>query len=135
MKNGPYILIKAPEEYPGMKYRNKYVYEHQYIWWKNTRILPPKGYQIHHKNGNKHDNRIKNLEMIFKGTHSKIHSKKKKKKILICSWCKEPFEREIRNFNNKLKIGQKNFYCCRSHQVIDQQNTLHRSSVVVAGNC
>ena len=43
MKNGPYEMVIAPEEYPGRRYRNRYVYEHQLVWWKNTGKLVPKG--------------------------------------------------------------------------------------------
>ena len=31
MKSGNYILIKAPDNYPGKKYRGKYCYEHHYV--------------------------------------------------------------------------------------------------------
>ena len=33
MKNGKYILVKAPANYLGKKYRNKYVYEHILNYW------------------------------------------------------------------------------------------------------
>lgn len=129
MKNGPYILVNAPIDYPGKKYRERYVYEHVLNWWKETNIIPPEGYQIHHKNGCKTDNRFCNLEMVFKSTHVKLHPKKKEEFILICKWCQKPFKRDSRNYKTKVKLGQKNFYCCRSHQVKDQRSILHRSSV------
>ncbi len=131
MKNGPYILVKAPFDYPGLKYRGKYVYEHQLVWWQYTKIIPPNGYQIHHKNSDKHDNRYENLEMVFKGTHSKLHglSKKKGWTLLNCCWCKKPFKIETRNHKAKAKQGQKHFHCSRSCQVKRQQKLLHRSSV------
>ena len=97
MKNGPYILIKAPLEYPGKKYRDKYAYEHSIIWWKNTGIVPPKGYIIHHKNENKHDNNFHNLELISLNSHNEKHSKNNNYIALICSYCKEPFLKERKN--------------------------------------
>ncbi len=121
MKNGPYILIKAPDEYPGKKYRGRYVYEHRLVWWKNTNIIPPNGYQIHHKNEIKTDNRFENLELISTQSHNIVHSKGRSTKLLICDWCKSPFIRQICDYNTKIKLGQKRFYCCRSHQVRDQQ--------------
>lgn len=129
MKNGPYILILAPDEYPGKKYRGKYSYEHHVEWWKNTKILPPKGYHIHHRNGEKTDNRFDNLELIYNSTHLKIHHKIKKMKILSCEYCKKAFEKEPRNYNFKFKTGQKRFYCSRYCQVKNQKNLFQSSSV------
>ena len=40
MKNGDYILVKAPTNYPGKKYRNKYCYEHHLVYWQHYGIIP-----------------------------------------------------------------------------------------------
>jgi len=37
-----------------------------------------KGYEVHHKDGNKANNRPSNLWAVKKSTHKKLHSKKKK---------------------------------------------------------
>lgn len=37
-----------------------------------------KGYEVHHKNRNKNDNRPSNLTVVKKSTHRKLHSKKKR---------------------------------------------------------
>ncbi len=121
MKNGPYILSLAPPEYPGKKYRGKYAYEHHLVWWKHSGFTIPEGYSIHHKNEEPHDNRLENLELISRSTHVKIHRPKKDIGIaLICGYCKCAFVRMRRNVIYKQKSGQKIFYCCRSHQVIQQ---------------
>ena len=132
MKNGPYILIIAPNEYPGKKYRGRYVYEHQFVWWKNTGIIPPNGYQIHHINGDKHDNSFQNLEMVLNKTHNILHGKHKKKGItlLICAWCNEPFARETRNYKIKKKLNQRHFHCSRSCSVKNQNFLMRCSSEV-----
>ena len=75
MKNGPYELIIAPENYPGKRYRNKYAYEHIVRFWEHNGIVPPKGYEIHHKNMNHRDNRIENLELISMHEHRVFHGK------------------------------------------------------------
>jgi len=43
---------------------------HRYVWIKNNGEIP-KGYDIHHINHDKSDNRISNLEMYTKSEHSK----------------------------------------------------------------
>lgn len=73
MKNGLYILILAPIEYTGVKYRGKYCYEHHLIWWKNTGEVISNKYVIHHKNGNKCDNRFENLDKILLKDHVHLH--------------------------------------------------------------
>ena len=53
---------------------NRRVYEHRLVWEQHNGEIP-KGYQIHHINGDKLDNRIENLEMISNSEHQKQHSK------------------------------------------------------------
>ena len=113
MINGNYILVIAPEDYPGKKYRNKYCYEHQLVYWLNNSKLVPNGYLIHHKNENKHDNRIENLELLSVVYHSKLHSPIIKPITLNCSNCKKEFEIKRHFYNYKLKCGQKEFFCSR----------------------
>ena len=42
------------------------------IVWENHRGSIPKGYDIHHKNHNKTDNQIENLELYTKSEHAKL---------------------------------------------------------------
>jgi DNA-binding NtrC family response regulator len=63
MKNG-YIRIQTPT---GWKY------EHHYIWEQHNGPVP-NGFVIHHKNGNKTDNRIENLEILPKRKHDSFTS-------------------------------------------------------------
>ena len=79
MKNGPYTLVKAPEDYPGKKYRGKYVYEHHLVWWKETGEIVPPGCNVHHKNEIKTDNRFDNLEILSHQEHAKEHGAKREK--------------------------------------------------------
>jgi hypothetical protein len=109
MKNGDYILIKAPKDYIGKKYRELYCYEHHYVWCKYNNISIPVGYVIHHKDGNKLNNTISNLELISKKNHSKLHHKGKdlSKDISIsCVVCNKIFEVKIR-------VSKKRKFCSR----------------------
>lgn len=117
MKNGPYNLVIAPEEYPGKKYRGRYCYEHHLVWWKNFKEVPEKGQQIHHINGNHRDNRVKNLILVSEKEHRQIHgdmSRKKSRVPLICPQCGVDFLVKGNNY----RFAQKNepkrkFFCSK----------------------
>ncbi len=47
--------------------------EHVVIWERYHGSIPPT-YQVHHKNENKLDNRIENLELLSPLAHKRIHS-------------------------------------------------------------
>src|SRR5699024_4311851 len=48
--------------------------EHVVIWEEHHGREVPEGYQIHHVNGVKHDNRIENLRLVDTLIHKRIHS-------------------------------------------------------------
>lgn len=120
MKNGPYILVKAPDDYPGKKYRDKYIYEHHLVWWKNnSEIIDAKIYLIHHINDNKHDNNIKNLQKLSKKEHDNLHGKKLKKIHRIklnCNKCDKVFLKKGNSYRFTVKQGYNKFYCSRKCQ-------------------
>lgn len=55
--------------------KQKYEREHRAIWEEQHGLIPS-GYEIHHKNRIKTDNRIVNLELLEIGDHKRLHCKK-----------------------------------------------------------
>ena len=112
MKNGVYTLVVAPENYPGLKYRGKYAYEHHIIWWKHLGSLLVDGYEIHHINGNHRDNRIENLKCMSSSEHSSLHGSRKPRNrvILKCPGCGKIFIKDRRHTHLSKKRNK--VTCC-----------------------
>lgn len=63
--------------------KKTYIKKHRYIWEKYKGEIP-KGYVIHHKDGNKKNNTINNLECLGKIKHDKLN-----KSLLKNHWNKK----------------------------------------------
>lgn len=78
------INFQPYQEFNGLKFTlrnngyfglttNDRILMHRYVWeFYNGKI--PKGYDIHHLNNQKHDNRIDNLECLSKSEHTRKYS-------------------------------------------------------------
>ncbi len=119
MRNGPYELIIAPEDYPGMKYRTRYAYEHHVVWWQHTGDIVAGEYVIHHKNGNKRDNDINNLEKQTRAEHTGQHNRVLDVET-TCTRCGKLFAVAAHNFRSRMKRYGR-LFCGRSCQVKQQQ--------------
>lgn len=53
--------------------KKKAVMEHRFVWENCYGRKVPAGYDIHHKDGNKLNNDIVNLELLDRKTHKRIH--------------------------------------------------------------
>lgn len=94
MKNGEYELVIAPEDYPGKKYRDRYISKHVYIYWKYYGIVPKEDEIIHHIDGNKHNNNIENLILMKRNEHVKLHNHLSQIVELKCPGCGKIFYRK-----------------------------------------
>jgi hypothetical protein len=87
-KGGRHIDLKG---YVRLWDGNKYIFEHHKVWIKVYGDIP-KGYVIHHTDGNKENNNIDNLECMLKKEHDllnqslKIYHLKNKIKKLESIW-------------------------------------------------
>lgn len=113
MKNGPYELVVAPDDYPGKRYRGRYCYEHHLVWWRADNPLPEQDEMLHHKNDNKRDNRLLNLEMMKRGAHSRRHTKSRGQMMVRfrCPSCGIDFIRP--KCKSQLSKGGKITFCSR----------------------
>jgi transposase-like protein len=92
-------MIQAPPGYKGKTYiGGRYVYEHRYLMeQKLGRLLGPDE-MVHHKNDDKLDNRLKNLEVKTRSGHGRHHGLKQGYRVahLRCPECKTKFKRRYR---------------------------------------
>lgn len=53
---------------------NGYAYEHLIVWVAAGNCAPGPDEALHHRNGNKQDNRIENLALVSRAAHARLHS-------------------------------------------------------------
>ncbi len=75
-----YIPAAFADEHEG--FERGWMKMHHYVWWREKGELPPvddinedgNGYVMHHKDGDKHNNDIENLELMKNGEHVSMHA-------------------------------------------------------------
>jgi HNH endonuclease len=67
-----YVRVWAPKH--PLADRTGYVFEHRMVVYDAGIPIPP-GYHVHHKNGDKRDNRLKNLSVHSNSEHARSHLK------------------------------------------------------------
>lgn len=89
---------------------------HRVVWSHYFGEIP-KGYIVHHIDGDKNNNNIENLRLVSHSEHTQIHNSDIPKKIFVCQYCGKKF---------KGRDNRKNYYCsvtcnkkawCASHRV------------------
>lgn len=102
-----------------LKISGKFVLEHRYLLEQHLGRSLREDEYVHHKNGDRTDNRITNLQIMSNSEHSSKHAKKRAEHqhiILSCPVCKKKFTRRGSDYRWGIKIGQKKFYCSRKCQ-------------------
>lgn len=85
--------------------KNNYVLYHRLIIENLLGRILNSNEVVHHRNGNKKDNRVENLELFINSEHSKLHNTSGNKMLLLCCPnCKIIFERR-RNQTHLIKGG------------------------------
>lgn len=68
-----YAKIRVGRTHP-LADPNGYAYEHLIVWCAAGNERPASNEILHHKNGNKFDNRIENIEKVLRGSHNMLHN-------------------------------------------------------------
>lgn len=93
--------------------KNGYVLEHRVIMENHIgRLLSPSDEVVHHKDENKKNNNLSNLEIWSRSEHSKHHAQLPVMIALECTHCGLPFTR--RGNQRKEVKGYLNSFCSRS---------------------
>lgn len=87
---GRFIVYRPdyPRAWPGGRALRTHV-----LWWLQTSEAVPKGYNLHHINGDRLDDRIDNLELVRHGEHSRQHQRARRTPDLwrVCQRCGKEF--------------------------------------------
>lgn len=111
ISKGDYLYAIIPEHPKATK--NHYVLLHRAIMENTIGRLLTDDEVVHHKDGNKKNNSIENLELINKNDHIRLHRLKSGKKTtkLKCPWCGKEFVRYT-NETFLQKPSKYNCTCC-----------------------
>lgn len=109
VSKGEYNYAVVPNHPHATQYG--YVLEHRVVMESHLGRLLSSDEVVHHKNGNKKDNRVENLELLSGSQHSQLHASEIGKTLvqLKCPNCKSIFE--IRKGNSFLQKGGR-YTCC-----------------------
>lgn len=113
IKKGGYLYAKLPE-HPNASI-NGYVLEHRVVMENKIGRLLKNKEEVHHIDGNRHNNSPENLEIKMNGEHQRFHSTKYPEGHfieIICSNCRKEFKRKY-NQRKENKKGQKLEFCSR----------------------
>jgi hypothetical protein len=67
-----YVKVRVGAEHP-LADPNGYAYEHLVVWCAAGRPRPADGETLHHKNEDKTDNRLDNLDVLTRADHNALH--------------------------------------------------------------
>lgn len=114
ISKGDYLYALVPEHPNATK--NGYVLLHRVVVENYLGRVLNATEVVHHKDHNKRNNVIENLEVLDSKEHNRKHGLEKgeKRVKLICPWCKNKFDREVRQTHLR-KPSKYNCTCCSPH--------------------
>ena len=99
VKKGDYLYAKVPD-HPS-RTKNNYVLLHRVVMENHINRLLLPNEVVHHKDKNRYNNDISNLELLTKEEHNHLHSEERKKSWipLVCPECGRIFFKRPNLFN------------------------------------
>ena len=110
-KGGGYKYCRTKPKHP--KENSKGLYPlHRVLMENKIKRLLKRGEVVHHKNENKDDNRLENLEILSISEHTRIHCSTVANVKIKCSWCQKQFELKPHRYRLRLKRNKsKKLFC------------------------
>jgi predicted RNA-binding Zn-ribbon protein involved in translation (DUF1610 family) len=112
VKKGDYLYAVVPEHPNATK--NHYVLAHRIVMENHLKRLLDKNEVVHHLNGNKHDNRLENLEIHSNAEHARLHRLSSGKTFVkfCCPNCGDTFVKSARTTTHKYKAKSNHLFFC-----------------------
>ena len=75
MSSHGYVMVRVGVEHPCADSRG-YAYEHLIVWLSAGKRKPEKNELLHHRDDDKTNNRLVNLEIMTRSEHNRIHCRR-----------------------------------------------------------
>ena len=112
-KGGGYMYCRTNPPHPKNNSKGLYPLHRVLVENKIGRGLLPNE-EVHHKDNDKTNNNVENLEVLTKSEHAKIHSRKVDEIIIICECCKNEFRLKPHEYRLRKKRNKSNQVYCSS---------------------
>lgn len=107
------------------------LYAHRWVWMQHHGKIP-EGFHIHHKDGNKSNNSIENLQLMGESQHKRLHWKENKVNSYAIEWHKSEDGRSWHRENWEIYWKNKEPFSCKC---LACGKLIHAKSVVKPKYC